>query len=123
MLARPWFLSALIVAGVHQGMQKLLNWHIPILDAYLDPLLFMPILLYLILWERRFFFKKGTQYVLPWSQMLAIFALVSILCEFFFPRWSTRFTMDYWDVLCYFLGMLLFGFVFNKPMPPGSRAK
>jgi len=116
MLSQPWFLGAVTLVAIHQIMQKVLNWNFSLIDAYLDPLLFMPILLHLILWERRFIFKKGTHYILPWIQILALFIFVSVLCEFFFPRWSARFTMDYWDVLCYAIGALVFGLFLNKSL-------
>lgn len=116
MLSQAWFLGAVTLVAIHQIMQKVLNWNFPILDAYLDPLLFMPILLHLILWERRFIFKKGRHYILPWIEILAFFILVSVLCEYLFPRWSTRFTLDYWDVLCYAIGAMIFGLFLNKSL-------
>lgn len=66
MLLRPWFLGAVGLALIHQILQEILGVHVPIVDSYLDPLLFLPILLQLILLERRFVFGKGSQYVLSW---------------------------------------------------------
>lgn len=116
MLIRPWFLVLLFIALLHQVVQKILRINIKVVDSFLDPLLLMPILLHLILWERRFLFGEGGRYTLSWKQLILILTFVSILCEFFFPNWSDRFTRDYWDVLCYTIGTLFFGLVLNKPI-------
>lgn len=116
MLIHPWFVGMLILLAVHQIMQKALDLNVPILDSFLDPLLFMPILLHLILWEQRFLFKKGSNYVLSWRQIVFILVFVTVFCEYFFPRWSDNFTMDYWDIFCYTIGALLFWLFFNIPL-------
>lgn len=122
MLICPWFLGMLVLVLIHQIVQKVLNLNIPILDSFLDPLLFMPILLHLILWERRFLFGKGSRYVLSWRQIIVILIFVTVFCEYFFPRWNHDFTMDYWDILCYSVGALLFGTFFNIPLKERKRS-
>ena len=116
MLTKPWFIGILTLVAAHQVTQKMLGLNVAILDYYFDPLLFMPILLHLILWERRFLFRKGIRYVLPWNQIISTLVFVSVLCEYFFPRWSNNFTMDYWDILCYTIGALIFGLFLNNPL-------
>lgn len=123
MLIRPWFIGVLILVLIHQIAQKVLVLNIPILDSFLDPLLFMPILLHLILWERRFLFGKGFRYVLSWKQIIVNLVFVTILCEYFFPRWNAAFTMDYLDILCYSLGTLLFGKFLNIPLRDTSKKR
>lgn len=115
MLLKPEFIIMLLSVLAHQVTQKIMKLSFPILDSYFDPLLFLPILLYLILWERRYWFGKGPHYVLSWVQIAAIFVFVSIVAEYFFPRWSNDFTSDYWDVLCYAIGAVLFGVFLNRP--------
>lgn len=115
MLFRPWFIGVLLLFSMHQIMQKVLGINMLLLDSFLDPLLFMPILLHLMLWERRFLFGKGSHYILSRQRIVCIWLFVSVLCELLFPYWSDRFTMDYWDVLCYGIGALLFRIYLNKP--------
>lgn len=115
MLVKPEFIIMLLLVLVHQVTQKILKLSFPRLDSYFDPLLFLPILLYLILWERRYWFGKGPHYVLSWLQIATIFVFVSIVAEYFFPRWSNDFTSDYLDVLCYAIGAVLFGVFLNRP--------
>ena len=116
MLVKPWFVGATTLALFHQLLQKVWNLNLSLIDSYLDPLLFMPILLHLILLERRYLFGKGSAYVFSWTQILTIIALIAVLCEYFFPRWNASFTADYIDVLCYLLGGILFGVLFNRPV-------
>jgi hypothetical protein len=116
MLVRPWFIGMLLLFSIHQVMQKVLGINILLLDSYLDPLLFMPILLHLMLWERRFLFGKGSCYILSWKRIICILVFVSVFCEFLFSYWSDSFTRDYWDIFCYAIGALLFGIYLNKPL-------
>lgn len=123
MLFHPWFMGMLILVLAHQIIQKILDINVSMLDSYLDPLMFMPILLHLILWEQRFLLRKGLLYVLPWKQIIAFLIIVSIFCEYFFPRWSNGFTRDYWDILCYTLGAVFFGLFLNRPLKNGRTWK
>src|SRR5690606_16285207 len=96
-------------ALTHQVLQKIFSFNILVIDSYLDPFLFMPILQHLILFERRYIFGKGASYRLPWYQILTIILFVSIVSELLFPRWSAEFTADYIDVIVYFIGGIVFG--------------
>ena len=116
MLIRPWFICAIILAITHQFTQKVLDIQISMFDSFLDPLLFIPILLHLILWEQRFMFGKGPYYVLSGTQIISILVLVSVLCEYGFPRWSGAFTSDYLDIVCYSAGAFIFGNWLNSPL-------
>ena len=116
MLLQPWFMSALILTITHQVLQKILEINIQIIDSFLDPLLFLPILLQLILLERRFVFGKGPRYILSWFQILTVTVFVSIVCELLFPRWNPAFTADYIDVICYLFGGVIFGVFFNSSL-------
>lgn len=115
MLLKPWFIAFLFIFLTHQILQKGLGINIQFIDSYLDPLLFLPILLHLVLWERRVLFGLDSLHVLSWQGILTITALVSVLAEYFFPLWSANFTRDYWDVLCYFIGGVFFGAFLNRP--------
>lgn len=122
MLLKPWFLIALSLAAAHQLLQKL--WTVPInmIDSFLDPLLFIPIVLHLTLMERRFLFGKGPLYILPRLHILLIVGVVSFVCELLFPLWSDSFTADPLDAVCYILGGLAFGIFFNGPIYENDSA-
>ena len=114
MLLRPWFIIVLLVVLIHQISQKLLGYNFSLIDSFLDPLFLMPILLHLILWERRYIFGKGPLFILSWMQIVAIFIVISIVCEYLFPIWSDAFTRDPWDIVCYGIGSVVFGMFLNR---------
>lgn len=102
------------------------------MDNYLDPLLGIPILLGLVLVERRFFMKifsktktkltgkslinpsRNIMYTFSFFETSVVVIALSILFEEGFPRWFEGFTKDYFDYLAYLLGGLLFYFFINK---------
>lgn len=94
-----WF-SLLLFTG-HQYLQKGLDIHTPLLHAYLDPLLAMPILLGLLDWERNW--RYGALPLQVW-EIIAITIGFSILFEWGFPYWDQRFIADGYDVMAYGLG-------------------
>ena len=112
---RPWFIVLLTTAFVHQLIEKLLLLHLPVIDSYLDPLLLMPVLLHLLLWERRILFRKGINYTFSTFQIILIFILISFVTEYIFPKWNPKFTADIWDVVCYVLGTIYFHIYHNVP--------
>lgn len=109
----------IILFLLHQYVQKIARLSFPMIDSYLDPLLFMPILLTLITWERRLFYKNRL-YHLPWTHIFGYLLLVSVLCEVVLPMWTERMTADVWDVLFYALGTILYLAVI-VPHPQKSR--
>ncbi|TYR37502.1 hypothetical protein FXV77_05720 [Sphingobacterium phlebotomi] len=78
---------------LHQYLQKIAGISLPLVDSYLDPLLCMPILLHLIVWERKLFHRR-TEYTLSLSHIVGYILLVSILCEIVFPLWNEKMTAD-----------------------------
>lgn len=115
LLLYPWFIALVAIALAHQIAQKIFLIHLPWFDSYLDPLVVMPILFQLVLWERRVIFGRGTSYVLEWWRVSVICIWVAILSEGIFPIISSRFTADWKDVLCYVAGTLAYCKFWNKP--------
>lgn len=111
----PWFIVVLLLAALHQILEKLLNLRLPFADNYLDPLLLMPILLHLVLWERRILLKKGVHYVFSFPEAGMLFLVVSFVTEYLFPIWHSGFTADWRDVICYAIGTLTYYYCFNRP--------
>ena len=78
-------------------------------DNYLDPLLLMPILLHLIKWERQWLLKR--KYTFRFVEIIVWTVSISIIAEYFFPKWNNKFTADCIDVLLYFAGAVIYYFV------------
>lgn len=114
-LCPNWFIIALAVVGLHQFVQKICGISIPLIDSYLDALLFMPIALHLLLWEQRLLFSKGHHYTFSKPKLFLYWLVMSIIAEYLFPIWHHGFTADIIDVLCYALGTLAFNLIGNKP--------
>ncbi len=99
------FVSAIFLFLAHQLAQKVLQLPIPWADNYLDTLLCMPILLGGYLLEQRWLLGRQR---LPLLEVIVITALLSFVFEYLFPRFSSGFTADRWDVAAYFAGALAF---------------
>jgi len=104
-------ISLVIVSGLlflfHQYLQNETDINITFLNNYLDPFLLMPLLLYGVLWERRFVLKDKNM-DLSYTEVFGYFVLMVILGEVLFPLISKKFTADYWDILAYALGTLAY---------------
>lgn len=114
------WISCVLLLGLHQLWERVLDFKIDFLDSYLDPLLSIPILLGLILQERlyvlkRYFSQKQTDFYQLLPLEIAISTLLfAIVFEEFFSYLSDRFVRDIWDYPAYFLGALIFYIFINK---------
>lgn len=116
MLRNILFLFLLILFLLHQYVERVRGARFPWVDNYLDAFLFMPILLTVVLWERRWLWKKGRAYSLPLRDVAGYGLLVCLLAEGLFPLLHPGFTRDFADVLLYFLGCCVFLFAMNAPV-------
>lgn len=103
------FIIYTILFIIHQVLQKVLNAHIQIIDSYLDPLLFMPVLLQLIKWERKCIFKKN--YYFSFVEIVIWTSSIALITEYIFPKMNDNFTADIIDVFMYFAGAMIFYFL------------
>ncbi|MEQ8704144.1 MAG: hypothetical protein RIC19_09510 [Phaeodactylibacter sp.] len=115
MRRRLWW-AALGGLLLHQIAQKGLGWACRLADAYLDPLLCMPLLLGLAEWEWGRLFDKSQ------LQPLEIVLLTTgaiFLFEWGFPAWSAAFTADLRDIPAYITGSIVFS-IANKTKNTGN---
>lgn len=113
-LKSPIFTISVFLFAVHQFLQKYLEIPVPYIDLYLDNLLAMPIILTLLLAERRFLFKKGKHYRLPLLDVVVATAYIAFITEVIFPLLSEEFTTDWWDLLFYAIGSIVFYLTVNR---------
>jgi hypothetical protein len=107
---RIFLIVSLILFLAHQLVQKVWGGAIPVADAYLDPLLCMPLLLAALTWQQRWLSGRPR---LRLAEIILATAMVAFFSEWLFPRWSDSFTADPWDVAAYFAGAGLF-FLFSR---------
>jgi hypothetical protein len=96
------------------------QWSTPFLRGYLDDILAIPIVLSSVLGIMRFIFQREVNYFSP---LLIAFTVVlfAIAFEFALPNYSSTYTADIWDVVCYAIGALIF-WQYQKHLH-GSRLK
>lgn len=111
-LRNRWFLLAILIAAIHQVLQKGLGIHIPIVHAYLDDLLIMPILLTLGLAGYRTLLPT---YRLSGFHVWPLVIIHAVYFEWYLPEVDARATGDPLDVLCYAIGGMVFLWKMNDP--------
>ena len=104
-----YFCSVLFI--INQVLQWL-GIKIFFLYAYLDDLLCFPIVLSLLLLGNRVIKKQAV--VLGKIDIIISFLVITILFEFILPNLSNRFTKDYFDIIFYILGVIVFQKYINK---------
>lgn len=98
-------LLVVMVAILHQFLQKGLGIDIPFFHAYLDDFLCMPILLALWRWERQLWWEINSFR----KRDIIYFTLgIFLLFEMIIPRYSISFTADWYDGIAYTCGSLLY---------------
>ncbi len=113
-LKTPLFIISSTFFLLHQVLQYLFRINLPLADAYLDNLVAMPIILTLLLAERRHIFRKGHSYQLPHLEIILATLYVSAVSEWLFPCLSNLFTFDPLDFAFFFLGSAIYFLVHNK---------
>lgn len=107
-LKSPLFITSCVIFIAHQLLQHVFKINIPLANAYLDNFLAMPIILPLLLAERRYLFKRGGTYHLPLLEVILATIYVSLISELLFPLLSSRFTFDWLDFAFFFAGAAVY---------------
>ena len=108
------FITCCSLFVAHQITQRVLQLPIRFADNYLDNFLATPILLTLLLVERRTLFRHGSRYTLSVADVSVATAFITAVGEVLFPYLSDDFTADWLDVPFYALGSVLFHTTVNK---------
>lgn len=116
LLKSPVFIICCLLFLFHQVMLQVFQFKLPAIDSYIDNLLAMPIILTLLLFERIYLFRwKGYDH-LSKTEVLVATIFISLISELVFPIFSKEFRADWWDVLFYLVGALIFYFTINKQL-------
>ncbi len=114
-LFNPVFIVCCLLFIAHQFLQKVLHIPMPLADQYLDNLLAPPILLTLLVVEKRLLFKRGSDYTLSVLEICMATVLIAVVSEYLFPYLSSEFIFDWVDIVFYALGSILFYYTINRP--------
>ena len=105
----PAYATAAVLFLGHQLSQKLLGVRLPLADAYLDPLLSIPLLLGLAWAEQRWLGWRAGDEPFTAVEVAAMTLALAVLFEEGFPRIDpARQTRDPWDYLAYAAGGLAY---------------
>lgn len=107
-LRSPLFITSSLLFVLHQLLQRGLGIHLPPLDAWLDNLVAMPIILTLLVVERRLLFRCPPSYRLSGAEVGVATLCISMVSELLFPLFSPRFTLDWLDFVFYTTGAALY---------------
>jgi radical SAM superfamily enzyme YgiQ (UPF0313 family) len=110
----PYFISACLVFWLNQFLERVLNIFIPYVHAYLDDLLAMPVILGITLQVYRWIHPLKDGFTFSKTQVFVGWLYFSFLFEFLLPRWSSTYTADLLDVVCYGIGAIAFYKLINK---------
>jgi hypothetical protein len=119
LLRNPFFLLAGIAYLVNRYCWPLL--HLPQNKIpYLNDVLCLPITLSLALFiQQRIFSATARQRLNP-AQVVFTFLYFSVFFEGILPTLATRYTRDWWDLVAYAAGGLLFYYGINPKAGPGN---
>lgn len=112
LLTNWFFLSSITFLVMHQIIQKVLHFSIPIIDNYGDDFFAMPFILTLFLVEQYFWKRRTTRLFI--FEIVSFTLIFAIFFEFILPIFNQNYTKDYWDFLAYALGSVAFYFLINK---------
>lgn len=110
----PYFISACMIFWLNQFLEKKLKIFIPYVHAYLDDLLALPVVLGITLQVFKWIHPLKKDFVFSRTQVFVGWLYFSFLFEFLLPRWSTTYTADVWDVVCYGIGAIIFHKLINN---------
>ncbi len=113
-LKNPFFLLPCILFWLNQYMERIQGLFIPYVHSYFDDLLALPVVLGITLQVFRWIHPLKNHFVFTHTQVMVGFVYFSFLFEGLLPMWSSTYTRDFWDVLCYFFGTVWFYFLINK---------
>ena len=88
---------------------------IPVVHAWLDDVLMLPVALGAALWLHRRTGRSGT-WTLPVAHAWVAVAVLTVVFEIVLPQIDARATADPWDVLAYTVGAVLFLVIVNRPI-------
>jgi hypothetical protein len=108
------FVVASFIFILHQVIQKIGNIHIPLLHAYLDDLLCMPVILSLTLYIFRKFVLNNPSFRFSGQQVIWAVIYFSMMFEIFLPQYSDEYVADSFDVIAYAIGALIFHYTINS---------
>ena len=120
LLRRPFFLVALSLYLINRyllAMLGLAHYKVP----YLNDTLCLPVVLTVALWLQQKLFARTARARLNVAQVVFTVIYFAVFFEGILPAFSEKYTRDYWDILAYAVGGIIYYFFCNpKPELPSK---
>jgi hypothetical protein len=116
-----FFLIPVLLFLINQLLEKAFKIFIPLVHAYFDDLLALPVILGITLQLYRLMHPKKEAFSFTKIQIFIALIYVSVVFEWFLPKFSKTYTSDLMDVVCYSLGALYYYFLINPPIKFGQK--
>lgn len=110
----PFFYIPVLFFLSNQILEKGLAVFIPFVHAYLDDLLAIPVILGITLQIYKKIHPKKDRFTFTKTQIFVAVIYVSIVFEWFLPKFSSIYISDSLDVICYFAGGIYFYLLVNR---------
>lgn len=117
LLLNPFFLLAI-------GLYLVNRFLLPVLDLtqyrvpYLNDILALPVVLTVTLWLQQKLFPRSCRLRLNAAQVVFAVIYFAVFFEGILPALSDRYTRDYWDMLAYAVGGIIYYFLLNPHPKP-----
>lgn len=113
---------SMLLFWVNQMLERIFYIYLPYLQAYLDDLLCMPVVLGISMQMMQYLRTHKERYYLSKTHVLLAFGYISLMFEVVLPAFSDTYTSDPWDVLCYALGSMVFYQSVIRPIKDGRKS-
>ena len=120
LLGSPVFVMSCVLFIIHQVVQGIADIKMPFINSYLDNLLAMPIILTLLLMERKYLYKWKDYNRLTMLETITATLFISLVSEVIFPLFSDKYSGDWIDLIFYMLGAFIFYLTVNNTFEKGS---
>ncbi len=110
----PYFFIPVLLFAGNQVLEKGFGIFVPFVHAYLDDLLAIPVILGITLQIYRWIHPLRQNFRFKKEHIFVAFLYVSVVFEGFLPWYSDQYIRDFWDILCYGLGAIIFYFKINR---------
>ena len=121
LLRHPLFLWSAALFALKYLLEHLRIFTWPLVHAYLDDLLALPVILTLVVAVQRQWVYRNPRYILSKFQVIFAVVYVAVLFEGLLPALSASYTRDAWDVVAYAVGAGIFYRFINRPGFLSSR--
>ena len=110
----PFFFIPCLVFVINQLFERIGKLYIPYVHAYLDDLMAMPVILGITLQIYQWIHPAREKFTFTATHVIVATAYVSLVFEWLLPMFSSTYTRDWLDLVCYGIGAVYFYWLVNR---------